>query len=88
MRKENNGDEVKLPRQIKITSEEEINEEAIEKTLRRGIRFYSTLQTQDGFWPGDYGGPLFLLPALVNFYFLYFLINWKIAKIYHPNVGA
>ncbi|KAE8652477.1 probable oxidosqualene cyclase [Cucumis sativus] len=65
LRKENNGDEVKLPRQIKITSEEEINEEAIEKTLRRGIRFYSTLQTQDGFWPGDYGGPLFLLPALV-----------------------
>lgn len=76
MRKENNkDDEVKLPTQIKITSEEEINEEAIEKTLRRGIRFYSTLQTQDGFWPGDYGGPLFLLPALVNFYFLYFLIN-------------
>uniref|UniRef100_A0A9I9E7E2 Terpene cyclase/mutase family member n=1 Tax=Cucumis melo TaxID=3656 RepID=A0A9I9E7E2_CUCME len=66
MRKENNkDDEVKLPTQIKITSEEEINEEAIEKTLRRGIRFYSTLQTQDGFWPGDYGGPLFLLPALV-----------------------
>lgn len=76
MRKENNkDDEVKLPTQIKITSEEEINEEAIEKTLRRGIRFYSTLQTQDGFWPGDYGGPLFLLPALVSFYFLYFLIN-------------
>ncbi|XP_038880129.1 probable oxidosqualene cyclase [Benincasa hispida] len=65
LRKENSGGEVKLPSQIKIRSEEEINEEAIESTLRRAIRFYSTIQTQDGFWPGDYGGPLFLLPALV-----------------------
>ncbi|XP_052199211.1 cycloartenol synthase-like isoform X2 [Diospyros lotus] len=45
--------------------EEEISEEAVEMTLRRALRFYSTLQAEDGHWPGDYGGPMFLLPGLV-----------------------
>nr|Q6BE23.1 RecName: Full=Probable oxidosqualene cyclase [Cucurbita pepo]BAD34646.1 putative oxidosqualene cyclase [Cucurbita pepo] len=63
--KKANGSEVKLPTQVKLRSEEEMSEEAVETTLRRAIRFYSTMQTQDGFWPGDYAGPLFLLPGLV-----------------------
>ncbi|XP_057980580.1 lanosterol synthase-like isoform X2 [Malania oleifera] len=33
--------------------------------LRRGLRYYATLQAEDGHWPSDYGGPLFLLPGLV-----------------------
>lgn len=45
--------------------EEEISEEVVESTLKRALRSYSTLQADDGFWPGDYGGPLFLLPGLV-----------------------
>ncbi|TXG61146.1 hypothetical protein EZV62_012509 [Acer yangbiense] len=45
--------------------EEEIREEVVTDTLTRALRFYSTLQTEDGFWPGDIGGPLFLLPGLV-----------------------
>lgn len=39
-----------------------------EKTIdaaRRGINFYQSLQTREGCWPGDYGGPMFLLPGLV-----------------------
>ncbi|KDO62053.1 hypothetical protein CISIN_1g043885mg [Citrus sinensis] len=53
--------------QVKVeeNSEEEVNEEAVNTTLRRALRFYSTLQSEDGFWPGDYAGPLFLLPCLV-----------------------
>jgi len=31
----------------------------------RGSVFHSRLQTEGGFWPGDYGGPMFLLPGLV-----------------------
>lgn len=27
------------------------------------MRFYATLQAEDGHWAGDYGGPLFLLPG-------------------------
>uniref|UniRef100_A0A8C8RXG4 Terpene cyclase/mutase family member n=1 Tax=Pelusios castaneus TaxID=367368 RepID=A0A8C8RXG4_9SAUR len=37
------------------------------------MRFYSSLQAEDGHWAGDFGGPLFLLPGL--------LITCHIAKI-------
>lgn len=30
-----------------------------------GVTFYAKLQTEDGHWAGDYGGPLFLLPGLL-----------------------
>nr|GMC61314.1 cycloartenol synthase 2-like [Ipomoea batatas] len=50
--------------QVKVGSEEEISEEAVVRTLRRGLRFYSTIQADDGHWPADYAGPLFLLPFL------------------------
>nr|XP_043624193.1 cycloartenol Synthase-like [Erigeron canadensis] len=33
--------------------------------LKKALRFYSTLQGEDGTWPADYGGPLFLLPGLI-----------------------
>ncbi|KAG8373914.1 hypothetical protein BUALT_Bualt11G0074800 [Buddleja alternifolia] len=52
-------------RQIKVGSEEELSEEKVVNTLTKALRFYSTLQAEDGHWPGDYGGPLFLLPALI-----------------------
>ena len=35
------------------------------EAAKRGIAFYSMLQTADGHFAGDYGGPHFLLPGLV-----------------------
>ena len=35
------------------------------EAAKRGIAFYSLLQSPDGHWAGDYGGPHFLLPGLV-----------------------
>ena len=32
---------------------------------RNGYTFYKHLQAEDGHWPGEYGGPMFLLPGLV-----------------------
>ncbi|KAG8900254.1 Lanosterol synthase (Oxidosqualene--lanosterol cyclase) [Tulasnella sp. 403] len=32
---------------------------------RNGFEFYKTLQADDGHWPGEYTGPLFLTPGLV-----------------------
>ncbi|XP_075502123.1 cycloartenol synthase-like isoform X1 [Primulina tabacum] len=58
----NNPCKIESP-QVKV--EEEITEEAVVNTLRKALRFYSTLQVEDGHWPSDYGGPLFLLPGLV-----------------------
>jgi len=31
----------------------------------RGLYYYQKLQAEDGHWPGDYGGPLFLIPGLI-----------------------
>lgn len=61
------GLKTKVISKIKIENEEDISEEVVGSTLKRALRSYSTLQTEDGFWPGDYGGPLFLLPGLVTF---------------------
>eukprot|EP00051_Salpingoeca_urceolata_P031664 m.12497 g.12497 ORF g.12497 m.12497 type:complete len:725 (+) comp4271_c0_seq2:368-2542(+) len=38
--------------------------ESLNDALRNGIGFFSKLQTADGHWAGDYGGPMFLLPGL------------------------
>ncbi|CAJ2665194.1 unnamed protein product [Trifolium pratense] len=45
--------------------EDVISEKTVRKTLKRALKCYSNLQAEDGFWPGDYGGPLFLMPSLV-----------------------
>ena len=35
------------------------------ESTRAAMFFYETLQAQDGHWPGDYGGPMFLMPGLI-----------------------
>ena len=32
---------------------------------RNGLSFYRHLQSEDGHWAGEYGGPMFLLPGLI-----------------------
>ncbi|RVW69132.1 Cycloartenol Synthase [Vitis vinifera] len=61
--KENAG-VVVLP-QVKVKDTEDVTEDSVTNTLRRAINFHSTLQAHDGHWPGDYGGPMFLLPGLI-----------------------
>lgn len=43
----------------------DVNGPSVTTALREGISFYSQLQQADGHWPGDYGGPMFLMPGLV-----------------------
>ncbi|XP_057447337.1 cycloartenol synthase-like [Lotus japonicus] len=59
-----NGVNMKV-KNVNIQKEEDITEEVVEDTLKRALRCYSTLQAQDGFWPGDYAGAMFMLPGLV-----------------------
>ncbi|KAL3642846.1 CRISPR-associated protein 1 [Castilleja foliolosa] len=59
-----NPSTVNLP-QVKVKDSEDVTEDKVLNTLRRAIGFHSTLQAHDGHWPGDYGGPMFLLPGLV-----------------------
>ncbi|XP_065881553.1 cycloartenol synthase 2-like [Euphorbia lathyris] len=59
----------------KIKKGEEVTEEMVISTLRKAMNFFSTLQADDGFWPCDYGGPLFLLPGLVISLYIMGAIN-------------
>nr|KAJ0211141.1 hypothetical protein LSAT_V11C400209690 [Lactuca sativa] len=52
-----------FPPRVNIKDAEDITEEKVTNVLRRAIGFHSTLQADDGHWPGDYGGPMFLLPV-------------------------
>ncbi|OMO87702.1 Prenyltransferase/squalene oxidase [Corchorus olitorius] len=54
---------VALP-QVKVDEADSITEGMVSSTLRRAINFHSSLQAHDGHWPGDYGGPMFLMPGL------------------------
>ncbi|KAF6167333.1 hypothetical protein GIB67_043194 [Kingdonia uniflora] len=56
---------IELAHQVKCKDSEDVTEYVVTSTLRRAISFYSTLQAHDGHWPGDYGGPMFLLPGLI-----------------------
>lgn len=52
--------------QVKVKDIQDISEENVTRTLRRAINFHSTIQSHDGHWAGDYGGPMFLMPGLVS----------------------
>lgn len=39
--------------------------EEVKNAAGKGFDFYRQLQTDDGNWPGDYGGPLFLTPGII-----------------------
>ncbi|KAJ4808205.1 Terpene cyclase/mutase family member [Rhynchospora pubera] len=56
--------ELNLP-PIKLEENEEVTEEAVVTSLRRALTRISTLQAHDGHWAGDFGGPLYLMPALI-----------------------
>ncbi|PON81356.1 Squalene cyclase, N-terminal [Trema orientale] len=59
-----NGSEMLLG-QVKVKETEDVTDDVVTITLKRALNFYSTIQAHDGHWPGDYGGPMFLLPGLV-----------------------
>ncbi|KAK4414912.1 Lupeol synthase [Sesamum alatum] len=62
LRKENGCDPIPAP--INIEGVEEVTEDAILTTLRRGISYYSSIQAHDGHWPAESAGPLFFHPPL------------------------
>ena len=37
----------------------------MDNTIRAGMSYYQSVQSESGVWPGDYGGPMFLMPGLL-----------------------
>ncbi|KAI7752719.1 hypothetical protein M8C21_019626, partial [Ambrosia artemisiifolia] len=48
-----------------VVVEAKHDDEVVVKTLKKALKFFSSLQGEDGSWAADYGGPLFLLPGLI-----------------------
>lgn len=44
---------------------QEQDAERVAQHLRGGMAFHEGLQAEDGHFPGDYGGPMFLMPGLI-----------------------
>lgn len=55
-----------MPPKPKLPEVGASSKDAVNAALKRAIRFYSTQQTHDGHFAGDYGGPMFLMPGLVR----------------------
>ena len=51
-------DKLRIP-----TFQEELSASVV-KSILSAVNYYSALQVEDGHWPGDYGGPMFLLPGI------------------------
>jgi lanosterol synthase len=51
-------------REKEVLDKQPNNQSALE-AARKGLRFCSKLQTEDGHFAGEYGGPMFLIPGLV-----------------------
>lgn len=44
---------------------DELKHDPVSSSLHKAVAYYATLQTEDGHWSGDYGGPMFLMPGFV-----------------------
>ncbi|KAF9972123.1 Lanosterol synthase (Oxidosqualene--lanosterol cyclase) [Actinomortierella ambigua] len=40
------------------------------ESARNGFEYFKRVQNEEGFWSGEYGGPMFLLPGLVITYYI------------------
>ena len=64
-----NVDKASLPKPALLSDAKVVSEgmprATVEAALKNGVSFYETLQAEDGHWPGDYGGPMFLMPGLI-----------------------
>ena len=56
----------------------------VEDYLRDGLSFFERLQCDDGHFPGDYGGPMFLMPGLIIVLYVTKHID-KVLTIHHKR---
>lgn len=62
----NSGDKLYRAQALnEAKSSSSINIEKVNEKSIKGALFYSKLQNIQGFWPADYGGPMFLMPGLI-----------------------
>ena len=53
------------PPQTPLDPKDPVTAERVKEHLLGGLAYYESLQQDDGHFPGDYGGPMFLMPGLI-----------------------
>lgn len=56
--------ELNFPR-IRLPKQELTTEDAVSASLKKALACHAALQAQDGHWPGDFSGPMFIMPVMV-----------------------
>uniref|UniRef100_A0A453N9Q0 Terpene cyclase/mutase family member n=1 Tax=Aegilops tauschii subsp. strangulata TaxID=200361 RepID=A0A453N9Q0_AEGTS len=59
------GRELRLPPMEKLEEKDVVTEETVLASLRRALDQFSSLQSDDGCWPGDFSGIMFVMPGLI-----------------------
>jgi hypothetical protein len=55
-----------MPAAAKLEDGDEVTEEILKESLTRALGWMSDLQAEDGHWPGDLSGIMYLLPFWVS----------------------
>jgi len=55
-----------MPAATKLEDGDEVTEEIVQESLRLALGWMSALQAEDGHWPGDFSGIMYILPFWVR----------------------
>jgi hypothetical protein len=55
----------------KIEEGDEVTEERLRESLKRAMDWMSALQAEDGHWPGDFSGIMYMMPFWVRIYYMH-----------------
>jgi hypothetical protein len=55
-----------MPAAAKLEDGDEVTEQVVQESLRLALGWMSALQAEDGHWPGDFSGIMYIMPFWVR----------------------
>jgi hypothetical protein len=62
-----------MPTATKLEDGDEVTEGVVQESLRLALGWMSALQAEDGHWPGDFSGIMYIMPFWVRVTYPHFL---------------
>ncbi|KAI3495471.1 hypothetical protein L1887_37812 [Cichorium endivia] len=83
--KENGIDILSIP-PARLEGNEGANQQAITIAIRKAVRFNRAIQTKDGHWAAEHGGPLFFTPPLIIILYISGAIDTHLTKEHKKEI--